>query len=118
MDSKKMNSEIKSYNEKQELEDKEICNLLALIIDKELREAESKIWHAHPVWFIDGNPIVGYIPDTLEFGRFLYKKWSRLKNEIENTRQNPCYACQPTRKEGFSVPSSMVHRPSVSSRTI
>lgn len=23
-------------------------------------EAENKIWHAHPVWFLDGNPIVGY----------------------------------------------------------
>jgi hypothetical protein len=25
-----------------------------------LPNAESKIWHAHPVWFLDGNPIVGY----------------------------------------------------------
>jgi hypothetical protein len=25
-----------------------------------LTEAESKVWHAHPVWFLDGNPIVGY----------------------------------------------------------
>jgi hypothetical protein len=22
--------------------------------------AENKIWHAHPVWFLDGNPVVGY----------------------------------------------------------
>jgi len=22
--------------------------------------AENKIWHAHPVWFLDCNPIVGY----------------------------------------------------------
>lgn len=29
-------------------------------IDSELTDAESKIWHAHPVWFLDGNPIVGY----------------------------------------------------------
>ncbi|MFN0030580.1 MAG: DUF1801 domain-containing protein, partial [Flavobacteriales bacterium] len=29
-------------------------------IDGVLTEAESKIWHAHPVWFLDGNPIVGY----------------------------------------------------------
>lgn len=29
-------------------------------IDRSLPEAESKIWHAHPVWFLDGNPIVGY----------------------------------------------------------
>jgi hypothetical protein len=29
-------------------------------IDRSLPEAESKIWHGHPVWFLDGNPIVGY----------------------------------------------------------
>lgn len=51
---------IKKYNETQETADKEICNSLALIINKALPEAESKIWHAHPVWFLDGNPIVGY----------------------------------------------------------
>ena len=55
-----MNSEIKAYNEKQDAVDMEICNLLASTIDKELLDAESKIWHAHPVWFLDGNPIVGY----------------------------------------------------------
>ncbi|MCE9540049.1 MAG: DUF1801 domain-containing protein [Bacteroidetes bacterium] len=55
-----MNKEIKEYNDKQASGDKEICNQLATIIDKELTEAESKIWHAHPVWFLDGNPIVGY----------------------------------------------------------
>lgn len=37
-----------------------ICELLAQTITSELKEAEGKIWHAHPVWFIDGNPIVGY----------------------------------------------------------
>ncbi|PVX47345.1 uncharacterized protein DUF1801 [Flavobacterium sp. 103] len=55
-----MNQEIKVYNEKQTLGDKEICDQLATGIDNELTEAESKIWHAHPVWFLDGNPIVGY----------------------------------------------------------
>ena len=55
-----MNTEIKAYNETQTSADKEICNLLAATIDKELTEAESKIWHSHPVWFLDGNPIVGY----------------------------------------------------------
>jgi hypothetical protein len=34
--------------------------LLASTIDKALTKAESKIWHAHPVWFLDGNPVVGY----------------------------------------------------------
>ena len=23
-------------------------------------DAEYKIWHAHPVWFLSGNPTVGY----------------------------------------------------------
>lgn len=40
--------------------DRAICELLAERIGLGLPEAESKVWHAHPVWFIDGNPIVGY----------------------------------------------------------
>ena len=55
-----MNAGIQIYNDKQTGGDKEICNLLAKIIDGELTDAESKIWHAHPVWFLDGNPVVGY----------------------------------------------------------
>ncbi|KAF2517019.1 DUF1801 domain-containing protein [Flavobacterium foetidum] len=55
-----MNEEIKAYNDTQNKEDKEICNLLAFEINDALNEAESKIWHRHPVWFLDGNPIVGY----------------------------------------------------------
>jgi hypothetical protein len=55
-----MNKEIRTYNNQQNTDDKSICNLLAQSIDNELTEAESKIWHAHPVWFLDGNPIVGY----------------------------------------------------------
>jgi hypothetical protein len=57
---KGMNPEIKAFNENLSPEDKEICDLLSSIIDTELSDAESKIWHAHPVWFLDGNPIVGY----------------------------------------------------------
>ncbi|WP_276978043.1 DUF1801 domain-containing protein [Flavobacterium filum] len=55
-----MNKEIKLYNDKHSLDDREICNQLATIIDNELTDAENKIWHSHPVWFLDGNPIVGY----------------------------------------------------------
>ena len=32
-----------------------------LLLINTYSEADSKIWHAHPVWFIDDNPIVGYI---------------------------------------------------------
>ncbi len=55
-----MQPSIQTYNTQLNLSDQEICNKLADLIDTELKEAESKIWHAHPVWFINGNPIVGY----------------------------------------------------------
>jgi hypothetical protein len=55
-----MNETIATYNDLQSQDDKAIGDLLAQTIDNELTEAESKIWHAHPVWFLDGNPIVGY----------------------------------------------------------
>ena len=51
---------IQTYHNSQSEEDKEICELLYQEICKHLPEAEHKIWHAHPVWFLDGNPIVGY----------------------------------------------------------
>jgi hypothetical protein len=52
--------EIKSYNSKLLKEDKKICNILMKEIDRALPKIENKIWHRNPVWFIDGNPIVGY----------------------------------------------------------
>ena len=55
-----MNREIKAYNNKQTPKEKRICNTLAEEIDSNLKDTESKIWHSHPVWFLDGNPIVGY----------------------------------------------------------
>jgi hypothetical protein len=55
-----MNKEIEQYNDKQVESDKEICDLLVKIIDHELTDTESKLWHGHPVWFLNGNPIVGY----------------------------------------------------------
>ncbi len=51
---------INIYNKQQITVGKEIFHLLATIIDNELPDAESKIWHAHPVRFLEGNPIVGY----------------------------------------------------------
>lgn len=55
-----MNEEIQAYNNSQTIENKAICDILAQEINKNLPEAESKIWHRHPVWFLDGNPTVGY----------------------------------------------------------
>ena len=55
-----MHPDTSKYNARQDPGDKRICDLLAQAIDRNLPEAENKVWHGHPVWFLDGNPIVGY----------------------------------------------------------
>ena len=55
-----MNTEIQNYNQQFSSDDREIVEKLAKIINENLPEAENKIWHSHPVWFLEGNPIVGY----------------------------------------------------------
>lgn len=55
-----MHPDIEAYHRAQSPDDRRICEALAALIDKHLPGAESKVWHRHPVWFIEGNPIVGY----------------------------------------------------------
>lgn len=55
-----MANDIVQYNSQQSAVNKKICNKLKKEISQELKKAESKVWHGHPVWFIDGNPIAGY----------------------------------------------------------
>ena len=55
-----MNEAIQTYNDSQSEAYREICHLLCEQINRHLPESESKIWHAHPVWFLEGNPIVGF----------------------------------------------------------
>ncbi|MBA3980063.1 MAG: hypothetical protein C0462_05605 [Alcanivorax sp.] len=55
-----MHDDARDYNARQTADDQAICDLLAREIDRHLPEAESRVWHAHPVWFLDGNPVVGY----------------------------------------------------------
>ncbi|HMV08789.1 MAG TPA: DUF1801 domain-containing protein [Cyclobacteriaceae bacterium] len=55
-----MNPDILAYHNTLSESDVLIADLLAAEIDKGLPKAENKIWHRHPVWFLDGNPIVGY----------------------------------------------------------
>ncbi|MBS1509089.1 MAG: DUF1801 domain-containing protein [Bacteroidetes bacterium] len=55
-----MELDIKAYNNALTAGDKAISNLLAGEISKGLPTAACKIWHRHPVWFINDNPIVGY----------------------------------------------------------
>lgn len=49
-----------AYNASRDAGDRAICERLAHEISRALPEAENRVWHAHPVWFLDGNPIVGY----------------------------------------------------------
>ncbi|MFN3272851.1 MAG: DUF1801 domain-containing protein [Cloacibacterium caeni] len=55
-----MNTEIQNYNQQFSSDDREIVEKLVKIINENLPEAENKIWHSHPVWFLERNPIVGY----------------------------------------------------------
>ena len=52
--------DILAYNEALLPSFKAIAVLLCNTINNELPNAENKIWHGHPVWFLDGNPVVGY----------------------------------------------------------
>ncbi len=55
-----MNADVKAYNQALAAGDQAIADLLSTTIDEALPDAENKVWHRHPVWFLDGNPIVGY----------------------------------------------------------
>ena len=56
-----MHPDIEAFNASQATsEERQICESLATSIDELLPQAECKIWHRHPVWFLDGNPTVGY----------------------------------------------------------
>ena len=71
---------IDQYHVAQTSEDQQICTLLRQEIDQALPDAESKIWHGHPVWFLDENPITGYskLKDSV---RLLF--WSGQSFETE-----------------------------------
>ena len=55
-----MHPDTTTYNKSLSKEDRKIADLLARTIDRCLPAAENKLWHAHPAWFLDGNPVVGY----------------------------------------------------------
>ncbi len=55
-----MTTDIDDYHAALSSEDAELCTELRRIIEKHLKTGEGKVWHRHPVWFLDGNPIVGY----------------------------------------------------------
>jgi hypothetical protein len=55
-----MHADIQKYNDAQSPEYRDVCERLARAIDRALPDASNKIWHGHPVWFLEENPIVGY----------------------------------------------------------
>jgi uncharacterized protein YdhG (YjbR/CyaY superfamily) len=36
------------------------CSALAALIAGALPDASGRVWHGHPVWFLEDNPVVGY----------------------------------------------------------
>jgi hypothetical protein len=55
-----MSTEIEQYNQSQAPDERSVCELLYSRLVEHLPEAQKKIWHGHPVWFLDGNPVAGY----------------------------------------------------------
>jgi len=92
-----MHPDTTKYNKAAAAVDRDICEILAQEIVRGLPEAENKIWHGHPVWFLDGNPAVGY--SKLKVGvRLLF--WSgqsfeedSLKKEGNFKAAEVCYTC-------------------------
>jgi hypothetical protein len=82
------------YNESLGPQYRDICNLLAREIDQALPEAENKIWHAHPVWFLAGNPVVGY-SKLKECVRLLF--WSGQSFEEEGLNKEGSFKAAEVR---------------------
>lgn len=53
-------AQIDAYHGSLSAQDQAIAERLRGEINAALPDATSKVWHAHPVWFLSGNPIVGY----------------------------------------------------------
>ena len=100
-----MNQEIKSFNESQIGEERRICERLGSILSELLSDAENMMWHRHPVWFLNGNPIVGYSKlkagirlmfwsgasfeeDKLKLGTGKFKDASILYSSVEQIEDN------------------------------
>jgi hypothetical protein len=63
--------------------DAEIGATIIKLIAKALPKAEGKVWHGHPVWFIDGNPVVGY---SLKKAGIEVLFWSGQSFKLEGLR--------------------------------
>ena len=61
----------------------EIGAVIIKLISKALPKTEGKVWHGHPVWFIDGNPVVGY---SLKKAGIEVLFWSGQSFKLEGLR--------------------------------
>ena len=52
--------DVRAYHAALAPADRAICELLFRELCAALPDAAYKVWHRHPVWFLEGNPIVGY----------------------------------------------------------
>jgi len=89
-----MHTDVRKYNAAQPPKERKVCNLLAREIDRHLPGAENKVWHAHPVWFLDGNPVVGYskLKDSV---RLLF--WSGQSFEEEGLKNEGSFKAAEAR---------------------
>ncbi len=103
-----MNKSIQTYRNSQAPIDKEVCELLSSEIDKGLPEAESKLWHGHPVWFLEGNPIVGY-SKLKDYVRLLF--WSGQSfNEPDLQQERSFKAAEARYTTVDQVKTAALHR--------
>ena len=72
-----------AFNQNHDAEYSAICNLICGLINKHLPEAQNQIWHRHPVWFLEGNPIVGYSKQKVGI-RLMF--WSGMSFEEEGLK--------------------------------
>ena len=89
--------DIQDYQSELSAEFAEIGAALIKLISKALPNAEGKVWHGHPVWFLDGNPIVGY---SLKKAGIEVLFWSGQSFKLEGLR-----AIGKFKAAGIAVPS-------------
>ena len=93
----KIGQDILDYQSELSDADAEIGAAIIKLISKSLPKAEGKVWHGHPVWFIDGNPVVGY---SLKKAGIEVLFWSGQSFKLEGLR-----AIGKFKAAGIAVPT-------------
>ena len=93
----KIGQDIMDYQGELSDHEAEIGAAIIKLISKALPKAEGKVWHGHPVWFINGNPVVGY---SLKKAGIEVLFWSGQSFKLEGLR-----AIGRFKAAGISVPS-------------